>query len=740
LGRQARDRINTDFNVDDPSMPPRASQKLIAVATLLRAMPAPSTPEARNLHREVQALIKQVAIQQAESSASRIRQQGSAQDDGGAQGPEPSVHTGSAAERPANPGRTPAKERLLDTRGQAQDGDARNVINARRTGNTETRAMAGYHPRRGGRYDSREDRSPTPEPPGTRVFSREIRTASFPQRFRQPTSIVKYNGETDPRVWLNDYRLACQLGGATTDEVIIRNLPLHLDDSARTWLEHLPASQIHNWDDLVRTFVGNFQGTYVHPANSWNLRVCTQKPGESLRDFIRRFSKRCTELPSVAQSEIMHAFLEGTTCRDLVRELGRSPPADSNEVFDIATSFASGEEAVGAIFDGKKGKCVDDAPAEGSKSKEPHQKNKWGKKGKKPRREEREQGRDDDGDEALAVDPARRGPRPTPRGPGVFDNMLKKPCPYHKTPVNHTLEQCDMLKRFYGRAAAKDGEAKKDEGDGDAGGFPAVENVFLIFGWPTVDMSSHQRKRERHKVLAAEKAPPSFLDWSEDAITFSREDHPNRIPNLGQYPLVVDPVIGNARFSKVLMDRGSSLNILYAHTLRLLGIGLDQLQPSTTPFHVVAPGKRVQPLGQIDLPVWFGTPDNFRKETLTFEVVGFRGAYHAILGRPCYAKFMAVPNYTYLKMKMPGPKGVITVGSSIEHAFDCDIECVEHAEALALDEALVANLEKLVNEDLNSAAKHAGSFEAAEQTKEVPLDPAAPKGKVLRVSSTLDPK
>jgi hypothetical protein len=76
----------------------------------------------------------------------------------------------------------------------------------------------------------------------------------------------------------------------------------------------------------------------------------------------------------VAQSEIVHAFLEGTTCRDLVRELGRSPPADLNELFNIATSFASGEEAVGAIFDGKKGKRTYDAPAEGSKSKEPNRK------------------------------------------------------------------------------------------------------------------------------------------------------------------------------------------------------------------------------------------------------------------------------------------------------------------------------------------------------------------------------
>jgi hypothetical protein len=253
-------------------------------------------------------------------------------------------------------------------------------------------------------------------------------------------------------------------------------------------------------------------------------------------------------------------------------------------------------------------------------------------------------------------------------------------------------------------------------------------------------MSNSQRKRERHEVLAAEKAPPSFLDWSGDAITFSREDHPNRIPNSGQYPLVVDPVIDNSRFSKMLMDGGSSLNILYAHTLRLMGIGLDQLRPSTMPFHGVVLGKHVQPLGQIDLPVWFGTPDNFRKEVHTFEVVGFRSAYHAILWRPCYVKFMAVPNYTYLKMKMQGPKGIITVGSSIEHAFDCDVECVEHAEAPVLDEALIANLEKLVSKDLDSSARHADSFEAAEQTKEMPLDSAAPEAKALRVSSTLNPK
>jgi hypothetical protein len=119
----------------------------------------------------------------------------------------------------------------------------------------------------------------------------------------------------------------------------------------------------------------------------------------------------------VAQSEIVHAFLEGMTYLDLVRELGRSPPVDSNELFDIATSFSSGEEAVGAIFDSKKGKRVDDAPAEGSKSKESRQKHKQGKKGKKPRRDARAGARQGRG----------RGPRGRPGPQGSPKRLLEAP-------------------------------------------------------------------------------------------------------------------------------------------------------------------------------------------------------------------------------------------------------------------------------------------------------------------------
>jgi hypothetical protein len=100
------------------------------------------------------------------------------------------------------------------------------------------------------------------------------------------------------------------------------------------------------------------------------------------------------------------------------------------------------------------------------------------------------------------------------------------------------------------------------------------------------------------------------------------------------------------------MDGGSGINVLYASTLDDMGISQSQQRPSTAPFHGVVLGMEALPIGQIDLPITFGDLRNFRTETLTFEVVGFSGTYHAILGRPEYAKYMAMPNYTYLMISV----------------------------------------------------------------------------------------
>jgi hypothetical protein len=320
-------------------------------------------------------------------------------------------------------------ERTRDRTPVAQDrlGDEQHRWDRR--ARLEERVRRGYHPRRGGRYDSEEDRSPSPEPTGPRVFSRAIRRALFPARFRAPTTITKYSGETRPELWLADYRLACQLGGTDDDNLIVRNLPLFLSDAARAWLEHLPPAQIFGWDDLVKAFAGNFQGTYVRPGNSWDLQSCRQQPRESLREYIRRFSKQRTELPNITDSDVIGAVLASTTCRDLVSKLGRKTPTKASELMDIATKFTSGQEAVEAIFWKDKqpqGRQKEDVP-EASVQRDTKKKTK-----------KKAQAKRDAVDADLVAAAEHRNPRKPPAGVNAFDKMLKESCPYHRGPFKHS--------------------------------------------------------------------------------------------------------------------------------------------------------------------------------------------------------------------------------------------------------------------------------------------------------------
>jgi hypothetical protein len=229
-------RIADDVRVRPPPASSGVGQNLAAAAMLLRVMSEPSTTEGRRIQGELKNLLEDAVVRRAESSASR--RQGYPSEHRAAISRfmrEASVHTGRTRNTaPAAPGRL---------------GNEHHHRN--RWAHLDERVRRGYHPRRGGCYDSGEDRSPSPEPPGPQAFSRAIRRASFPTQFRTPTTIKKYSGETRPELWLADYRLACQLGGMDDDNLIIRNLPLFLSDTARAWLEHLPPGQISNWDDVI---------------------------------------------------------------------------------------------------------------------------------------------------------------------------------------------------------------------------------------------------------------------------------------------------------------------------------------------------------------------------------------------------------------------------------------------------------------------------------------------------------
>jgi hypothetical protein len=319
------------------------------------------------------------------------------------------------------------------------------------------------------------------------------------------------------------------LGGTDDDNLIIHNLPLFLSDAARACLEHLPFAQIFGWDDLVKAFAGNFQGTYVRPGNSWDLRSCRQQPGESLREYIQQFSKQCTELSNITDSDVIEAFLAGTTCRDLVSKLGRKKPTKASELMDIATMFASGQEAVEAIFQ------KDKQPQGSQEENDPEASV---QRGTKKKTKKKAQAKRNAVDADLVAAAKHRNPRKPPGGANVFDKMLKESCPYHRGPIKHTLEECDMLRRYFNKAGPS-AEDSKDQGNNKKGGdkeeeFPEVHNCFMIYGGQVANASARHRKQERREVCSVKVATLVYLDWSNKPITFDQGDHPDYVSSPGR--------------------------------------------------------------------------------------------------------------------------------------------------------------------------------------------------------------
>src|SRR4051812_29326747 len=138
------------------------------------------------------------------------------------------------------------------------------------------------------------------------------------------------------------------------------------------------------------------------------------------------------------------------------------------------------------------------------------------------------------------------------------------------------------------------------------------------------------------------------------------------------------------------MDGGNNINILYYETFLRMGLTQKQLQHSQTIFHGTVPGKSARPIGKIYLETAFGNAKKILSEIIPFEVVNLESPYHAILGRPTYARFMARPCYVYLKLKMSGPYGPITVEGSRSRATECDQQHVKFSKSTCAKEDLSA--------------------------------------------------
>src|ERR1043165_839633 len=435
---------------------------------------------------------------------------------------------------------------------------------------------------------------------GPIYFSERIRSTPIPPHFRIAQGGEKYRGDAKPQTWLDDYRIAVQIGGGG-DEIAMMHLPLMLGGSARTWLNQLPPRSIWVWEDLVRVFVKNFEGTYKRPGGLTELQLCIQGNTEPTREYIQRWITLHNSVEGVSEFQAIHAFKKGVKYKELSLKLAKSPDVTSlGRLMEIANKYANGEEEIR-----QKSQHYGGGGNNGSSN--PRQKN-GGGSGKR-----KAEGAPTDAELVAAANAAgihgkgqpRKEWQPRQKKPTNDDDILDQPCPLHTTRdaegktvlLKHTARQCRLIKRAAQNAkiGSQQDKGNKKEGspDLDNEGFPREDGVLVIFAGRETKRVEKLRFRE---VNIAAPAVPSYMKWVDVPITFDKSDHPPHIPHPGRHALIVDPLVetekGNFRLRNVLMDGGSGINILYASTLKSMNIPMSKLNKSYLEFHDTIPGKR----------------------------------------------------------------------------------------------------------------------------------------------------
>ncbi len=277
----------------------------------------------------------------------------------------------------------------------------------------------------------------------------------WPAGFK-PTGIEKYDGTTNPESWLTVYGLAIRAAGGD-NKAMANYLPVALADSARSWLHGLPRGTIGSWAELRDHFIANFQGTFERPGTQYDLYNVIQKSGESLRDYIRRFSEQRNKISDITDDVIIAAFTKGIRHEELVGKFGRKPPRTVKLMFEKANEYTKAEDAVTASKQsGPSWKQNKGTPATGGGGSNNHKDRK-----RKP---------------AELVATASHSSRQRSRV-NTFDKIMNSQCPHHPN-SNHVAKDCFVYKQFadqYTKTARKNSDEeqstsrKKDDGDTPAG-------------------------------------------------------------------------------------------------------------------------------------------------------------------------------------------------------------------------------------------------------------------------------
>ncbi|XP_077250975.1 uncharacterized protein LOC143890252 [Tasmannia lanceolata] len=558
--------------------------------------------------------------------------------------------------------------------------------------------------------------------PASRIFSSNppftdrVLGAAVPLGFKMP-QIPQYDGTTDPVDHLQTFRTTMLLHGAS-DGFLCRALPTTLTGAARDWYSRLKPKSVDNFDDFGDDLARHFMSSRRPRKTTASLMALRQEDGEALKAFVGRFNREALQVPNLDPSAATNALLAGARSTDFRRAVARRNPQSLADLMTGAEEYISVEETLAALDSVSKRRPEEKNPIKQRRDDRPQRKesspSRKERSSPRPRKERspptRERYTPLTASRAQILAAIRKEDFirwPKKQTPEAGTQDMSRYCRFHKSRHGHDTNACIHLKeeieqlisRGYlgrylknndNRRERQDNSRPRDRSPRDAQPLgdriqapaPAVLPpqvpqpqlqphgvIGTISGGPTAGggTSSSARRTYARQVNAvhtcSKRAEP------ENEISFSEADLDGLIlPH--DDALVVTMLVANWEMKKILVDNGSSADILYYHAFEQMMIGADRLKPANSDLFGFS-GEVVKVEGQIELPVLIGEPPRQSFAMVTFLVVKAKSAYNAILGRPGQNLLRAIPSAYHQKMKFITPGGVGEVRGDQPQSRQC---------------------------------------------------------------------
>ncbi|XP_072064426.1 uncharacterized protein [Arachis hypogaea] len=512
-------------------------------------------------------------------------------------------------------------------------------------------------------------------------FTADIMNFQLPRQFTLPTTLTPYDGLGDPKQHVKKFRSIMIVNGAS-DPILCRCFPSFLDGPALDWFCSLPADSISRFQELARQFEDHFAASAIYLHDSDYLTTIKQGPQESLKDYITRFTKVAMKIPNLHPEVHLHAIKSGLRPGKFQETIAVAKPKTLAEFREKAKGQIDIEELRQARKAEKSAVKDDEKPRDNKKSFKPV-----------PRYESYTQfnTKRDDIIKEILNSKLIKPPRKAGAYPEAKNVDKTRYCTFHQK-HGHTTDECVIAKDLLERLARQGhldkfitghmqkratsspeqhttGPSSKEKDKAPA--HPRGVINCISGGYAGGGHTSSARKRTYRAMLAVENNshnPPPMQEVPE--LTFGHADLNSTYTNYDD-PVVISIQLGDLIVRKVLLDPGSSADILFFTTFQKMKLSTNILQPYSGEL-VGFSGERVPVMGSVWLQTTLGEQPLSKTQDVQYLVVDCFSPYNVILGRPFLNKFTAIVSTFHLCVKFPVQDSIVaTIHSDLHEARQC---------------------------------------------------------------------